>query len=86
MPACVFFIAVGKAFHFVDTDVCLAFQKAFSQTDVGVHAAEEIDDVAILDQQAREVFDIQIVEQVGMILDIDPEENDVRVFFRECFE
>ena len=76
-----FFVAVGKPFHFVDADICLAFQKTFGQTDVRVHAAEEIHDVTILDQQAREVFDIQIVKQVGMILDIDPEKNDVRVFF-----
>lgn len=49
------------------------------QAAVRQHGAEEGDQLVMLDQQGGEVLDVQVAHHVRVILDIDPDEELVRM-------
>jgi hypothetical protein len=40
----------------------------------------------MLDQQGREVFDVEVADDVGVVFDIDPDEEFVRMAFGQFVE
>ena len=53
---------------------------------VGQHGAKKSDGVAALDQQGRKVFDIEVADDIGLVLDINPDEVLVRMALGQRFE
>ena len=81
-----FLIAGGQPFHLVKVRIELAFQQPLGDTGIGMDTSEKIDDIAILDKKTRKILDIDFTQKFGMILDIDPQKNNVRIFLRQRLE
>ena len=80
------FIEKSQPFHLIDPGIQLALQKPFGHSGIRMNAAEKIDNIAILDQQAGKILDIQIAEQIGMVFNIDPQKNNVGILCSQRLE
>ena len=49
-------------------------------------APEKIDDIAVLNQKAGKILDIQVAQPIGVVLDIDPQKNDIGILARQLLE
>jgi hypothetical protein len=61
----------------------LRLDQSIRQMQVGQNRPEECDGVSALNEQGREILDIEIADYIGLILDIDPDEALVRVTRRK---
>ena len=64
----------------------LRLQDSLRQAQIHFNRAQERHHVATLDQKSREIVDVQITDQVGLIFDIDPGELHLRMALRQRLE
>jgi hypothetical protein len=64
----------------------LGRDEAVGQLQVRQHRTEERNRVAMLDQQGREIFHVEITHHIGLVFDIDPDETFVGVTCRQRLE
>ena len=79
LPVAPLLRAAGQRRQFLGAERLLRLHHAVRQAAVGQHRAEEGDMVLALDQQGGEVVDVEVAHHVGLVFDVDPDEERVRV-------
>lgn len=77
--SCQFAEVAGRVARVVAPGICNGFSlrenQSFSQAGVRKHGAEKRNRLAALNQQRREVLDIDITDEIGLVFDVDPDET-----------